>query len=383
MNRRSFTAWVGRILMVGSMGVAPCEGATDTTLLLGMSSPMSGTAGAYGQQIRDGIEACFERVNATGGVAGKRLQLAVMDDGYEVDRAVENTKRLIFDDKVFALMGFYGTASTTAVLPLIEQAGIPLVGTVTGADALRSPANQHIFHVRASYKDETAKIVRNLHTVGVTRIAVLYQDDGFGQSGLDGVRQALAGVQLKPVAVAPVARNSTDVAAAVSTIAAASPQAVVLVSLYRPAAAFIRQLRLTSARPHFAALSPIGTDKLVDELGPAEARGVQVAQVIPYPWTDQHSVVRDYRRDLAAYSAKTAKSAAPSYYGLEGYINARLIVAAIERTGRNLTRERLMAALKSGPYDLGGFRLSFERPGNAGSGYVDISIIGAEGRVLH
>ncbi|RYF53176.1 MAG: ABC transporter permease, partial [Comamonadaceae bacterium] len=270
-------------------------------------------------------------------------------------------------------------ASSTAVMPVVERANVPLIGTISGAEVLRAPTNRTMFHLRASYNDETAAIVRNLLTVGLTRVAVLYQDDGFGQAGLRGVQAALQASNLQPVATAVIPRNSVEVAQAVASIAAAKPQAVVMATLYRPSAAFIQQMRKTGVQPHFVALSPVGTDQLISELGPEAARGVRVAQVIPYPWGDKLEVVRDYKRDLLAYS----RTAAISYYGLEGYINARLVVAALERMGPNASRERLMSALRNGPFDLGGFTVNFAPNSNQGSSYVEISVIGTNGRILN
>lgn len=355
------------------------DGIVDNTILLGMSSPFTGPTGAYGREMKEGIEAYFRRVNANGGVVGKQVRLVAYDDGYEVQPALANTRRLIEQDKVFALMAFYGTASSTAVMPLLEQANVPLIGTISGASILRAPGNRTMFHLRASYGDETAAIVKTLLTVGLNRIAVFYQDDGFGQAGLKGVQDALSPQHLQPVATAAVARNSVDVAEAVTKIGLSKPQAVVMVSLYRPTAAFIAQMRKSGLHPYFVALSPVGTDQLIAELQPDAARGIQVTQVIPYPWGDRFEVVRDYKRDLAAFS----KTASLSYYGLEGYLDARLVIAALERVGANPTRERLMAALRAAPFDLGGYRVNFGQRSNEGSHYVEISVIGANGRILN
>ncbi|HMC17039.1 MAG TPA: ABC transporter substrate-binding protein [Albitalea sp.] len=355
------------------------DGVTEMQIRFGMSSPLSGPTGAYGRQMKEGIEACFARVNAGGGVAGRKLELVALDDGYETAPAVANARRLVGQEKVFALMGFYGSSPTAAVLPVLDESGVPLIGTISGAEALRKPVNRHMFHLRASYGDETAAIVKNLTTVGIQRVAVLYQDDGFGQAGLKGVVEALAAHKLAPVATASVPRNSVDVAAAVATIGKADAQAVVMVTLYRPTAEFIKQMRGAGAAPFFVALSPVGTDQLIAELGPDNTRGIQVSQVIPYPWGDKLQVVREYKKALAAHS----KDAQFSYYGLEGYLNARLVVAALERAGANPTRERLMAALRSGPFDLDGYRVNFAQGSNSGSNYVEISVIGANGRILN
>jgi branched-chain amino acid transport system substrate-binding protein len=352
---------------------------TGDVLVFGMSSPFSGQAGAYGQQMREGIEACFAKVNAAGGVHGKRLQLMALDDGYSVEPAVANAKQLIEKEKVFALMGFYGSSPTAAVLPVLASSGVPLIGTISGAEALRKPAHPQMFHLRASYGDETAAIVKNLVTVGLKRIAVVYQDDGFGQAGLKGVKDALAANGLEPVAAAPVARNSVDVASAVAAIAKADAQAVVMVTLYRPTAEFIRQTRHAGSHPYFVALSPVGTDQLIEDLGPAQARGIQVAQVIPFPWSDRLEVVREYKQAMAIHS----KNQAFSYYGLEGYLNAKLVVAALERAGANPTREKLVTALRSGPFNLGGYKVNYAPGSNSGSNYVEVSVVGDRGRILN
>ncbi|HEX6704528.1 MAG TPA: ABC transporter substrate-binding protein [Albitalea sp.] len=377
MNRRRLLTMFPALLAAGAAAAA--EGITDTSIRLGMSSPLSGPTGAYGRQMKEGIEACFARINAAGGVHGRRLELVALDDGYETEPAVANARRLVQQDKVFALMGFYGSSPTAAVLPVLEATGVPLIGTISGAEALRKPVNRHMFHLRASYGDETAAIVKNLTTVGLQRVAVLYQDDGFGQAGLKGVMDALAQHQLAPVATASVPRNSVDVAAAVQAIAKAEPQAVVMVTLYRPTAEFIKQMRSSGASPFFVALSPVGTDQLIAELGAQNTRGIQVSQVIPYPWGDKLEVVREYKKSLQAH----ANGAAVSYYGLEGYLNARLVVAALERAGVNPSREKLMVALRSGPFNLDGYRVNFAPGSNSGSNYVEISVVGANGRILN
>jgi ABC-type branched-subunit amino acid transport system substrate-binding protein len=362
-----------------SLPAAPAGAAASDVLVFGMSAPFSGPAGIYGQQMRAGIDACFSRVNAAGGVHGKRLQLVAMDDGYVVETAVANARQLIDKEKVFALMAFYGSSPTAAVLPELSRTGVPLIGTISGAEALRRPAHPQMFHLRASYGDETAAIVQNLVTVGITRVAVVYQDDGFGQAGLKGVKDALALNRLEIVAAAPIRRNSVDVASAVAAIGKANAQAVVMVTLSRATAEFIRQARKAGTHPFFVALSPVGTDQLIEDLGPAQARGIQVTQVIPLPSSDRLEVVREYKQAMATH----ARHAALSYYGLEGYLNAKLVVAALERAGANPSREKLVSALRSGPFDLGGYKVNYAPGSNSGSNYVEVSVVGQQGRILN
>jgi ABC-type branched-subunit amino acid transport system substrate-binding protein len=371
--------WLMPWCVVAMVGLGTGHSVAQDRIVLGMSAPFSGPNGLYGKQMREGIEACFARINAGGGIHGRQLRLEALDDGYEVEKAVANARHLIDKEKVFALMGFYGTASTTAVLPVLDAMDMLLIGTISGADVLRNPPNPHIFHLRASYGDETAAIIANLLTVGIKRVAVLYQDDGFGQAGLQGVKAALALQKLEPVAVAAVPRNSLEVNAAVTTIANSKPEAVVMATLAQTTAAFVKQMRSQGGSRYYVALSPVGTDQLVAALGEELARGIQVAQVIPYPWADKLPIVREYKEALARYS----KKATISYYGLEGYLNAKLVATALDRAGTAPTRERVAAALRGGSFDFGGYRLVFAPGTNSGSHYVEISVIGSNGRILN
>ncbi len=215
-------------------------GVTDNSITLGMTSPFTGTNGVYGTDMRQVIQTYFDQVNKAGGVNGRKINLVALDDGYETDRAVANTKSLIEEKNVFALLASYGSSPTTeAMNKVFGPAKVPLVGTISGAGSLREPISQnpngrYMFNVRASYADETEAIVNQLVSLGLKNIAVFYQNDGFGKSGLDGVTVALKKHNLAPTVAATVERNSVDVTAAVEAIAKAKPQAVVMVTLYKP-----------------------------------------------------------------------------------------------------------------------------------------------------
>jgi len=375
----------GRLsLLLGTLGlgsIAPAgadDGLTATTIKLGMSSPFSGPNGAYGDAMREGVQAALAQVNAAGGIQGRRIELVSLDDGYETERAVANTKKLIDEEKVFALMAFYGSSPTTEAMKVFSAAKVPLVGTISGADSLRTPVNHYMYHLRASYADETETIVEHLVGLGITNIAVFYQNDGFGKSGLDGVTAALQRHKLKASASAAIERNSVEVAAAVETIAKANPQAVVMVTLYKPTAAFVTAMRKVSQTPQFVTLSPVGADLLVKEMGADEARGIGITQVMPYPWNDALPIVRDFHKALAQY----AKGKEVTYYGLEGYINGRLMVEALKRAGKDLSREKLEAALEGSSFDLGSYKLGYSPASHNGSRFVELTIVGRNGRVL-
>jgi ABC-type branched-subunit amino acid transport system substrate-binding protein len=277
------------------------EGVTATTITIGQSAAFSGPAAELGNEMRKGILAYFDAVNRAGGVNGRKLVLKSLDDGYEANRAAENTKKLIADD-VFALLGYVGTPTSEASKPIFTEARVPFVGAFTGAELLRAPFNRYIFNVRASYYAETDAIVNLIAKLDMKRIAVFYQNDSYGKAGLAGVEKAMAARNMKILTTGTVERNSTDVAAAVKEIAAKDPQAVVMISAYKSCAAFIKAMKQANSNPQFMNVSFVGTKALAAELG-TEGRGVAVSQVVPFPWNVGMPVVKDYQKHVGAGNA--------------------------------------------------------------------------------
>ena len=361
--------------------LAADPGVTDTSITIGMSAPLSGPNGAYGIDMRQSIQAYFEQLNKAGGINSRKLELVALDDGYETERTVANTKSLLHEKNAFALLAYYGSSPTTEALnTVIGPAKVPLIGTISGASSLREPISsnpnsRYMFNIRASYADESEAVVNQLVSLGLKRIAVLYQNDGFGKSGLEGVSAALKKHNLVTAAVATVERNSLDVSAALEPITKATPQAVIMVTLYKPTAAFVKAMKKAGQNPMFITLSPVGTELLVQELGP-DARGIGISQVVPYPWNDVTPVVREYQK-LAA------KPGSYSYYGLEGYLMARTLVEGLKRAGKELSREKLVVGLESmNNVDLGGYRINYSPSARYGSRFVELTVIGAGGKVL-
>ena len=351
------------------------------TLTIGMSAPLSGPNGAYGQDMQQSIQAYFEQINKSGGVNGHRLNLVTLDDGYETERTVANTKALLKEKNAFALLSYYGSSPTTeAMNSVFGPAKVPLVGTISGAATLREPLatnpnGRYMFNVRASYADETEVIVNHLVSLGLKNFAVFYQNDGFGKSGLDGITAALKTHGLAPVAVGTVERNSLDVSKAVEAIARTTPQAVIMVTLYKPTAAFVRAMKAINQNPMFMTLSPVGTEQLLKELG-ADARGIGISQVVPYPWNDGIPIVREYQKTVG-------KAAGYSYYGLEGYLMARTLVEGLKRAGHDLSRDKLVGALEGmNNVDFGGYRISYSSSARVGSRFVELTVIGPGGKIL-
>ena len=364
----------GLLALAGSV-TCHAQGVTDTEIVLGQSVALSGPAEQLGKDMQLGATIYFNQVNAKGGVNGRRIVLKTLDDGYEPPRAVANTKRFI-EEKVFALFGYVGTPTSQAVLPLFTEAKVPYVGAFTGAQLLRKPFNRYIFNVRASYFDETEAIVQHLTAMSVDKIAVFYQNDAYGQAGLAGVERALKKRSLEVTGKGTVERNTIEVKKAVDTLVAAKPQAIVMIGAYKSCAEFIRQMKKAGVNPTFWNVSFVGSKALAKELG-AEGRGVQISQVVPFPWDNSVPVVKEYRRLLDDARGE------PGFGTLEGFIAAKVTVEGLRRAGRNLTRESFIRAMESmAEYDAGGFKVAFGPGDHNASTFVDLTIISKDQRFV-
>jgi branched-chain amino acid transport system substrate-binding protein len=367
----------GFLLLFSFAGANAQNGVSDKEIVVGQFAAMSGPAAQLGQRMQVGIEAYFKAVNAQGGVNGRTLKLVVRDDGYEPEKAAAAARALINDDKVFALVGAVGTPTGLAALPIVTEEKIPLVGLFTGAQALREPFNRNLFHVRASYFDETERIVQHLTTLGIKKIAVFYQNDAYGKAGLEGVERALKKRQMQPVATATVERNSVDVAKSLATILPAAPEAVVQVSAYKSCAEFIKQARGKGYGGQFFNVSFVGSKALADELG-AAGLGVVISQVVPFPYSAAIPVVREYQQRMGEAGQKDF-----DFSSMEGYLTAKVLVEGLRRAGRNLTRESLVTALESmKEVNFGGFVVNYSAQNHQGSNFTDLTIIGQGGKFM-
>jgi branched-chain amino acid transport system substrate-binding protein len=372
LTRRQFSSALGAVAVVG----APAVRAQGDRIVLGQSAPFTGPSAQLGIQFNRGARLYFEQVNAQGGVARRNVELVNVDDGYEPDRCVENTRKLIADD-AFALFGYIGTPTSVAALPLATAARIPFFGPFTGAMALRQPGNRYAFHLRASYNDETALIVKQLTSLGLKKIAVFYQNDAYGKAGLDGVTLALAKLEIKPVALATVERNSVDVAQSVKTLVATAPDAIVQIGAYKACAAFIRTAQKAGYGGTFYNVSFVGTQALADELG-KDGAGVVVSQVMPSPYNPARPIAREFLEAVK----KGGGDYQANFSSMEGYLAAKVIVDGLKRAGGKPTRDTLITGLESlGSQSYGGFSVSFSPSDHVASSFVELSMLTGDGRV--
>jgi branched-chain amino acid transport system substrate-binding protein len=364
--------------LVATAAGAETPGVTQTRILFGQSAALSGPTADLGNEMRRGILAAFEEVNRRGGIDGRHLELRSYDDRYEPEQAIANTQKLINDDGVFALIGAVGTTTSAASEPIAQGRGIPFIAPFTGAEFLRDSALANVVNVRASYFQETEAMVdRLIADRGISRIAVLYQDDSYGRSGLDGVRQALERRHIALIGAGSYMRNTTAVKTALLGLNRLRPEAIIVIGAYLPSATFTQWARKLGVNALILNVSFVGSDALAASLG-AAGEGVYITQVVPFPTGDALPLLADYRKALVANDA----TARPSFGSLEGYIAGRLTADVLAKAGAQPTRESFLKALAdTGTFDIGGFTLHYGPGDNQGSDQVFLTMISKGGIV--
>lgn len=368
------------IALAAFMAVLPVahaeDGVSADKIVLGQAAALTGPAAALGQGMKVGLEAAFAEANKAGGIKGRKLELKSVDDGYEPTRSIGVVKKLLNEDKVFAIIGTVGTPTAAAILPIAANAGVPVIGAFTGVEFLREPYKPLVMNVRASYYQETEAMVEHLtKDLGYTRIGIMYQDDGYGQAGLAGLQRALEKRHMKLTGEGTYERNTVAIKTALLAVRKAKPEAVVMISSYKPAAAFIKLAREIKFDPTFVNVSFVGSDALAKELGPNGA-GVVVTQVVPFPLDSKIPVVARYQASLKV----VAPDAKPGFVSLEGYLVGRTLIAGLEKIDGAPTRKGLIEAVqKASPIDFGGMKLSYSTTNNRGSDHVFLTVIQADG----
>lgn len=350
-------------------------------LVIGQVAPLSGVLASTGHQMVVGGKIYFDAINAQGGIHGALIKQLLVDDGYKVEETSRLTRELLARPEVVALFGFAGTANVSKLLEdgILDLGGAALVAPYTGGEALRTPFNPWIFHVRAGYADEAEHMVQQLTTLGMNRIAVMYQDDGFGRAGLLGVTNALAKRDLKLAVAAGYERNTDKVDDAVKKIKASDAQAIIMVSVNKSTAAFMKQYRESGGGAQMYNISVVDPAELVKLAGLKNAHGLGISQVMPYPFMPNTPVVREYQALLKKYAPKEVVN----YTSFEEFVGAKVLVEALRRAGPNPTRAKVVKALESmNSYDTGGVIVNFSPNNRIGSRYVEVTVIGSTGKLL-
>ncbi|MBN2292121.1 MAG: ABC transporter substrate-binding protein [Pirellulales bacterium] len=360
------------VFVVATVAIAE-DGVTADKVVVGQSCALTGPAEALGTGMRAGLEACFDKANAEGGINGRKIQLISKDDGYEPDRAIQNARDLIEKDKVFLLIGEVGTPTSKAVVPIAEKSKIPFFGPFTGAEFLRNPCRRYVINVRGSYFQEMEKLVEYLvDKQGLKNIACLYQNDGYGQAGLQGLEKALDKRSMKLAATGTYERNTVAVKGALLKIRKVKPDAVVMVGAYKPCAEFIKLAKKLGMKDTiYCNISFVGTDALRKELGEA-GEGCIISQVVLFPWDDSVSMVKEYQETMKKYRPK----AKVGFVSLEGYMVGKLFCMALKNVDGEPTREKLIKAIDdTGKYDLGQVTLEYGEDDHQGMDQVYLTVI--------
>jgi branched-chain amino acid transport system substrate-binding protein len=364
------------LLLLAGPAQADEIGVTADRILFGQAAVMSGPSSALGLKMRQGILAAFAEVNAKGGVHGRKLELISRDDGYDPDRSVLQTFKLIDEDKVFALIGAVGTPTSLVTVPIAKAQNVPMIGPFTGAGFLREPDLNNVVNIRASYAAEAEAWVKHLtEDRHVKRIAIFYQDDSYGRDGLAGVKLALEKRGMALAAEATYERSTKAVASAMRALKRAEPEAVVMVGTYAPCAEFIKLARQSGFNPAFVNISFVGAVALAQELG-REGEGVIVSQVVPFPWDASIKVVADYQAAQRLLDPELE----PDFVSLEGYLSGRLAAAALEMAGPDPSREGLLRVINEvGQFDIGGYHLTLGRGTHDAAADVFLTLIRGDG----
>ncbi len=376
---RSIHQWLAAFTAATAFSAAfAAEPAGAGTILLGQVAPFSGPSVKLAEEYNLGARTFFQALNEHGGVNGHRIELRTRDDRYNPAETARLAKELISQDGVFALFGTVGTGTTLAAVPVAVAEGVPLFAPSTGAEALRTPFNRLVFHIRAGDHEEADYIVEQLAVSSLRQIAVFHQRDAYGKAGLEAVTKAQDKRGFKILTIASVERDATDVAAAAQALLAAKPQAVVLVASYTSSAALVKAMRKLGYTGQFVATSYVGGKSLADELG-AEGNGLWMADVVPFPWSDGTPLQREYNQAM-----QRAGVPHRSFGSMEGYLAAKVFAEGLRRAGRDPTHARFIAALESMQgWDAGGFRISYSPTDHSGTHRVEMTMIGPGGRFVH
>ncbi|HEY2337541.1 MAG TPA: ABC transporter substrate-binding protein [Burkholderiales bacterium] len=355
-----------------ALAQAQVPGVSPGNILIGQSAPLSGANAELGNDIRNGALAYFRKVNEAGGVHGRKIELATLDDANQVPRAEANTRKLLEEQKVFALFGYASATLSRPALPLVEQHKAPFLAPFTGADPMRV-FNKYVYNMRASYADELERIVEHYVTFGTKRFAIVYYDDVVGRENLVAVERALKKRSLTVVSLAAFKdRAKPDIDGGVKEVMKGNPEVVILTTLFKASADFIKAAQQAGLVAQMVSNSFPGASPLAKELGKAGA-GVAVTQVVPPPSKRSVPIVAEYQVAIEKQLGKKEYS----FTSLESFIAAKATVEAIRRAGPKLTREGFMRALDGMKnYDAGGYPINFSPADHNGSSFVEITVIG-------
>jgi branched-chain amino acid transport system substrate-binding protein len=361
------------ILSLLSLLIQPAYAQND--IVIGNSSPLGGPVGPSNKEALNAAQAYFDQVNKRGGINGRKISFVVMDDKQDTKISVENTRQLIEKSNALGLFMYRTSPVLEAIIPIAQAARVPILFPQVGPSFAYDEKHKNIFTIRATYQAEARIAIEQATRLGLTRIAILQADDAFGKDAIKGAEAAMLAAKISPVAVEKFDNKTSEVAAAIDAFVKAQPQAVLVLASAKGASNLIKGAKLKGLTSQFITLSNTSSRAFVDELGEA-GRGVGIMQVVPNPLRG-NALAADFMKML-----ETVPNVKPSHAALQGYLSARILVEALQKSGKNISREKLVSALESISNDYGGFRIKFSPTDHHGSDFVELSIIGKDGKVM-
>ena len=361
--------------IIPSVASAKGDAATEGDIVLGQSCQLTGPLAALTTEVRLGAKLHFDDLNKGGGINGRQVRVISLDDAYDPKRAAANTLKLIDQDNVLALFQYAGTPGSLAAMPIAEEKRVPLFAPFTGSDALRSKQRRYVFNIKAGYGDELEAMVRQIGSMGISKAAVVYLNNGFGTGGLAQVEKSAAAHNVQLVAKAALEVDGAKLDATVAAAAQNQPSAIIIVSAGKPSVDFIDSFLKAGHRSMFYMLSVTSNTQLIQVLG-ERARGIIISQVVPSPWNQSVKLVREFQK-----LARAAGVVDFTFSQMEGFVSANAMSDALKRAGRAPTREGLVRALEeTRRLDLGGYLIELSPTQHSSGKLVDLLILDRDGR---
>jgi ABC-type branched-subunit amino acid transport system substrate-binding protein len=369
------------MILICVISLVPLTGSA-AEIIVGQVAPFSGPLAPTGNYLRAGGQLYFDSINANGGIHGAKIRVVAKDDGYKAEETVRLAREILKDSPPLVFFGFVGTGNAEALLKekVLTEAGIPLLTVRTGAASVVGKNDPNLFLTRASYAEEVEKITQQYASTGYNRFAILYQNDAFGLDVLGSAEAAIKKAGGSLVAKGAYEKNTTKVEDAVKTIAAANPQAVIMISNTAASAEFLKQSRAAGNLAQYVALSVTDGAQVAKLIGNDKAQGLALTQVVPDPASRAIPLIKEIQENFQKFAPKDVTL---NQTFVEGYLGAKVLGEALRRAGPNPTRKKLRDTLETmREYDAGGVFIGFSAEKHAGSRFVDITILNRDGKLL-
>ena len=325
----------------------------EKTLIVGASLPNTGAIESWGKSVTTGVNAYFNYANENNLIKNKKIEFLVYDDKYEPELTYENTKKLIFENRAFALFGYVGTPTIKRVLPILYDENIPFISSFSGASFLRDDKNKNFVNFRASYNQEIESLINyTVNTKKFNRIAVFYQNDDFGEEGYISLLNSLKNKNLTLVSEGSYKRNTLSINHAFTEIKDSKPEVIFMIGAYKTNALFIKRAKENENLKNaiFCNISFSDANAMIKELENENisTQNIIFSQIVPSYTDTKIEAVNEYQTIMKRYYPNEPLG----FLSLEAFLSSKILVNAISRITNEITREKLLFTLKTTPNNL-------------------------------